>query len=39
MNEKTLNLAIELLIKYITDANVEEIASVEAHLMELRDLI
>lgn len=39
MDEKELNEAISLLIKYITDDEVEEIASVDNGLMEIRDLI
>lgn len=39
MNEKELNDAINLLIKYITDDEVEEIESVDNGLMEIRDLV
>jgi hypothetical protein len=39
MDEKELNDAINLLIKYITDDEVEEIESVDNGLMEIRDLV
>lgn len=39
MDEKELNEAISLLIKYITDDEVEEIESVDNGLMEIRDLV
>ena len=39
MDEKELNDAISLLIKYITDDEVEEIESVDNGLMEIRDLV
>lgn len=39
MNEKQLNDAINLLIKYITDDQVDEIESVDNGLMEIRDLV
>lgn len=39
MNEKELNDAINLLIKYITDDQVDEIESVDNGLMEIRDLV
>jgi hypothetical protein len=39
MDEKELNDAINLLIKYITDDEVEEIESIDNGLMEIRDLV
>ena len=39
MDEKELNDAINLLIKYITDDEVDEIESVDNGLMEIRDLV
>jgi len=39
MEEKELNDAINLLVKYLTDDEVEEIASVDNGLMEIRDLV
>ena len=39
MDEKELNDAINFLIKYITDDEVEEIESVDNGLMEIRDLV
>ena len=39
MNEQELNDAINLLIKYITDDQVDEIESVDNGLMEIRDLV
>ena len=39
MDEKELNDAINLLIKYITEDEVEEIESVDNGLMEIRDLV
>ena len=39
MDEKELNDAINLLIKYITDDQVDEIESVDNGLMEIRDLV
>ncbi len=39
MEEKELNDAINLLVKYITDDEVEEIESVDNGLMEIRDLV
>ena len=39
MDEKELNDAINLLIKYITDDEVEEMESIDNGLMEIRDLV
>mgnify|MGYP001392750622 CR=1 FL=1 len=39
MNEQELNDAINLLVKYLTDDEVQEIASVDNGLMEIRDLV
>ena len=39
MEEKELNDAINLLVKYLTDDEVEEHASVDNGLMEIRDLV
>ena len=39
MNEQQLNQAAKLLIKYLTDDTVDEIASVDNALQEIRSLI
>ena len=39
MNETQLNEAAALLIKYLTDDTVEEIASVDNALQEIRSLV
>jgi len=39
MNEQELKEAINKLINYLTDDQIEEIASVDNGLMEIRDLI